>query len=401
MKEVYVSPYNFDPEVKKEFNLSSRGVKIADTTLKDGNQTPGVVLTKFDRIAIARFLDEIGIHELEAGMPGRNIEEKNAVEAIAKEGLNAKVSAWSTAEIENLDIVLAVEPDNVAVSIPTSEIAMKYFLRMSREEVVQRIVECIEYVKDHGFYAVASAGDSSRADVAFLRQFFKAAAEAGADRLRFADTLGVLIPRSSIYMTSEIVKYGLPVEIHAHNDYGLAVANSLAAVEAGVEYVATTVNGLGERAGNAPLEEMIMCLKKLYQIDLGFKTESIYELSKFVAEIAGISPASNKPIVGQNVFTHESGIHAHGVLSNPYTYESMTPEEVGHERRIIIGKFSGAHAIKYLLKGMFEGVNFPDHLLNDIREQVVKTAVNKGRALTGDELRLIVLETLVLKEMIT
>jgi homocitrate synthase NifV len=388
---MFVSLYNFEDEVRRGFSF--RDIKINDTTLRDGEQTPGVVFSLEEKVNIARMLDEIGVQQIEAGTPAMSPEEVRAVKAIVKEGLNASIMGWARAVKSDVDAVLKTDADAIAISIATSDIHLKYKLRKTREEVLDMAVSMVEYAKSHGLYVSLNSEDATRTDFPFLREFAKKGMEAGADRLRVCDTLGVLIPASSKFLTSKIIKeVGIPVEIHTHNDYGLAVANALAAFEAGAEWASTTVNGLGERAGNSSLEGIIMSLIKLYNLDLPFKISKIYELSKYVEKASGLPIPPNRSIVGQHMFTHESGIHVDGVLKYPYTYESFLPDEIGASRRIVIGKHSGKHAVWDKLKSLGYDVEKKD--LIKVVDAVKKRAMERKSALTDDELRQIVKEVL-------
>jgi homocitrate synthase NifV len=386
---MFVSLYNFEDEVRKEFSF--RDIKINDTTLRDGEQTPGVVFSLEEKVNIARMLDEIGVHQIEAGTPAMSPGEERAVKAIAEEGLKASIMGWSRAIQKDIDAVLKTNADAIAISIATSDIHLKYKLKKTREEVLEMATSMVEYAKDHGVYVSLNSEDATRTDFPFLRRFAKAGMEAGADRLRVCDTLGVLIPSSSRFLTKKIIdEVGIPVEIHTHNDYGLAVANALAAFEGGAEWASTTINGLGERAGNSSLEGVIMSLIKLYNLDLRFKITKIYELSRYVEKASGIPVPLNRSIVGQHMFTHESGIHVDGVLKYPYTYESFLPDEIGASRRIVIGKHSGKHAVWDKLREL--GINAEKEDLLKIVEVVKRRAEERKSAITDDELKQIARE---------
>lgn len=383
---MFISLYNFEEEVRRNFSFHE--VKINDTTLRDGEQTPGVVFSDDEKLHIARLLDEIGVQQIEAGTPAMSPAEAKAVKSIAKEGLKASIMGWSRAVKGDVDAILSTECDAIAVSIATSDIHLQYKLRMSREEVLDRAVSMVEYAKDHGLYVSLNSEDATRTDYAFLKEFASKGKEAGADRLRVCDTLGVLIPASSRYLTRKLLKdVGIAIEIHTHNDYGLAVANALAAFEAGAEWASTTVNGLGERAGNSSLEGVIMSLIKLYNLNLPFKISRIYEISRYVEKASGIPVPLNRSIVGQHMFTHESGIHVDGVLKYPYTYESFLPDEIGASRRIVIGKHSGKHAVWDKLEEL--GIKAEKDELLKIVEAVKGRAERHKSAISDAELKAI------------
>ncbi|MEE9474931.1 MAG: homocitrate synthase family protein [Candidatus Hydrothermarchaeaceae archaeon] len=380
---MFVSLYNFADEVRKGFSFTE--VKMNDTTLRDGEQTPGVVFSDEEKVKIARMLDEVGVQQIEAGTPAMSDGEANAVKAIVKEGLNASIMGWSRPVKEDIDSVIGTGADAIAISIATSDIHLQYKLKMTREEVLERAISMVEYAKSHGLYISLNSEDATRTNLAFLKEFAKKGKEAGANRLRVCDTLGVLIPASSRFLTKRIIdEVKIPIEIHTHNDYGLAVANALAAFEAGAEWASTTVNGLGERAGNSSLEGIIMGLIKLYNIELPFKIDKIYSLSRFVEEASGIPIALTRSIVGRHMFTHESGIHVDGELKYPYTYESFMPDEIGASRRIIIGKHSGKHAVWDKLKEL--GIEVNKRKLLEIVAIIKESAESRKSSITDEEL---------------
>jgi len=381
---MFVSLYNFEDEVRKGFSFSSP--KVNDTTLRDGEQTPGVVFSLEEKVTIAKMLDEIGVQQIEAGTPAMSPEEVRAVSAIVKEKPKASVMGWSRAVQNDIDAVLKTGCDAIAISIATSDIHLQYKLNMTREQVLERATSMVEYAKDHGLYISLNSEDATRTDFAFLKEFTLKGKEAGADRLRLCDTLGVLIPASSKYLTKKLIEETrMPVEIHTHNDYGLAVANALAAFEGGAEWASTTVNGLGERAGNSSLEGVIMGLIKLYNLQLPFKISKIYEISRYVEKASGIPIPPNRSIVGTHMFTHESGIHVDGVLKYPYTYESFLPDEIGASRKIVIGKHSGKHAVWDKLKEL--GMEVDKEQLIKIVDAVKQTSQERKSAITDRELK--------------
>lgn len=323
-----------------------REIKIVDTTLRDGEQTAGVVFANQEKIRIAKYLDEIGVHQIEAGIPTMGGDEKQAIRDICKLGLKASIMGWNRPVISDIQDSIDCGVDAVALSISTSDIHIKYKLQTTREDVLERMVKATEFANQHGLYISVNAEDASRSDMDFLLQFSKLAKRAGANRIRFCDTVGTLEPFTTYEMVKQLIdEVGIDVEMHTHNDFGMATANALAGVRAGANWVGVTVSGLGERAGNAALEEVVMALKHIKKIDLNFKTERFKELVEYVVRAAGRKLHPSKPIVGSNIFSHESGIHGDGVLKNPITYEVFSPEEVKGERQIVIGKHSGSHAI--------------------------------------------------------
>jgi len=360
-------------------------IYIVDTTLRDGEQTAGVVFANREKIQIARMLDELGVDEIEAGIPVMGGDEKEAVAAIAKLGLKARIMAWNRAVISDIQESLRCGVGAVAISIATSDLHIKYKLRSTREEVLERMVKAVEYAKREGVYVSANAEDASRTDEEFLLQFIKAAKEAGADRVRYCDTVGIMTPME-IYKRIERIRKAvdIDIEMHTHDDFGMATANALAGVSAGATHVGVTVNGLGERAGNAALEEVVMALKYLLDYDMEQKTQKLREICEYVSRASNRILPSWKSIVGTSVFTHESGIHADGALKHPRTYEVFDPEDVGLKRRILIGKHSGTAGIKKKLEEY--NICIDEDLAKEILESVRKTAVELKRPLSDAEL---------------
>lgn len=379
--------------LKKHFandleQLKNREIKIVDTTLRDGEQTAGVVFSNKEKVRIARMLSEIGVHQLEVGIPAMGGDEIEAIKDIVKSNLNSSIMAWNRAVQSDLEASIGCGVDAVAISISTSDIHIKHKLQKSREWVLESMVKAVEFAKKEGMYISVNAEDASRTDFDFMVQFMKTAKAAGADRIRFCDTIGILGPFETYAAIKELKEAtDEDIEMHTHNDFGMATANALAGLRAGANYVGVTVNGLGERAGNAALEEVVMALKHVWGVDLGIKTAEFRELSEYVARASSRILPSWKSIVGTNVFAHESGIHTDGMLKNPKTYEIFSPEEVGLERQIVIGKHSGSHSI--LKKFAEYNISLTEKEASDILERVRAAAVDLKRVLFDKELRLI------------
>jgi homocitrate synthase NifV len=360
-------------------------IKIVDTTLRDGEQTAGVVFSNPEKIRIAKMLDDVGVDQIEAGIPVMGGHEKEAITEICKLGLRASIMGWNRAVIRDIESSLECGVDAVAISISTSDIHIEHKLRSTKSKVLADMVRAVEFAKQQGVYISANAEDASRSDQDFLSEFARAAKEAGADRVRFCDTVGILDPFATFEQVKKLIDTaGIDVEMHTHNDFGMATANALAGVKAGAGWVGVTVIGLGERAGNAALEEVVMALKCLEGVDLNFKTSQFRELAEYVSRAASRELPAWKAIVGSNVFTHESGIHVDGALKNSKNYEAFCPEEVGLTRQIVIGKHSGSHSIK----AKFEeyGHHLTDQEAEDILVQVKKATVELKRPLFDKEL---------------
>ena len=344
---MFVSPYN---ELVRSGNAGRR-VRIFDTTLRDGEQTPGVALAAADKLAIARLLDDLGVDSIEAGFPANSPGELEAVKAIASAGLHAAVCTLNRTVRTDIDASIAADVDEVHVFIATSDIHLKHKLKLTREQVLEKAVAAIDYAKAHGFVVEFSSEDATRTDLEFLKAVHGRVQEAHADRIDVADTVGSMSPPAMRHLVAALKEVTrVPLAVHCHNDFGLATANSLAAVEAGADQVHVTVNGIGERAGNASLEEVVMGLRAFYGIATNVDSAKLTRASKTVSRLTGIPVQPNKAIVGDNAFAHESGIHVHGLLGDHSTYEAMAPALVGKERTIVMGKHTGAHSVESRLK---------------------------------------------------
>ncbi|MCQ2737173.1 MAG: homocitrate synthase family protein [archaeon] len=340
--QYYISPFNKEAEIK-----FPKDILIYDTTLRDGEQTPGVCLSPEDKIDIAKKLDELKIHQIEAGFPIVSRTEAQTVKSIANEGLNASVICLTRARKEDIDRALECDVDGIITFMGTSDIHLQHKMHIGRQEAMEISMNAIEYAKDHGLYVAYSSEDATRTDLDFLKRIYKNAESYGADRVHIADTTGAITPQGIYFLVQEIRKVtDIRIAMHCHNDFGFAVINSIYGLLAGGNCVSTTVNGIGERAGNASLEELIMALKILYGHDLGFKTKNIQALSNLVEERTKVRVPENKPIVGKNVFRHESGIHVDAVIEEPLSYEPFLPELVGQKRQLVLGKHSGCRAVK-------------------------------------------------------
>ena len=368
---------------KADMNLADK-IYIFDTTLRDGEQTPGVALTVDEKIKIAEKLSKLGVDKIEAGFPASSNGEREACRKIKELDLDATVVGLSRSVKKDIDDVIDAGLDYIHLFIGTSPLHRDYKLKMSRETIVEKACESIEYAKDHGLEVEFSAEDATRTERDFLLEVFSNVVDAGADFLDVPDTVGVLTPIVTHELISDLKnQFETPISVHFHNDFGLATANTLTAIECGANQAHVTINGLGERTGNCSLEELVMTLKVAYGIDLGLDTTRLYSLSNLVSRLTGVKMPVNKPIVGDNAFAHESGIHVHGILSNSSTYESMSPEMVGHSRRIILGKHTGANALKSKLKEYH--IDLDDKQFDKVFNEI-KSLGDSGKCITDDDL---------------
>ncbi|MBU3949652.1 MAG: 2-isopropylmalate synthase [Proteobacteria bacterium] len=343
----------------------SERIYIFDTTLRDGEQSPGASMNTAEKLRVATQLEKLGVDIMEVGFPATSEGDFEAVSAISGKVRNAQIAALARANIPDIDRAWEAIKDaaypRIHTVIATSDLHLKYKLNMTREEVIQRSVEAVKHAKKFTDNIEFSAEDGSRSDRDYLCKVFEAAIEAGASTINLPDTVGYAIPEEF----AELIKYVRAhtpnihkaiLSVHCHNDLGLATANTLAAIVAGARQAEVTINGIGERAGNASMEEVVMAINtrpNYFPMTTGIKTEYFYPTSRLVSMISGILVQPNKAIVGANAFAHESGIHQDGVLKNPMTYEIMKPETIGLNRnKMVLGKHSGRHALRAHLNDM-------------------------------------------------
>jgi len=337
-------------------------IRIFDTSLRDGEQAPGFSMSAPEKIRIARQLESLGVDVIEAGFPIASRGDLEGVRAVACEIHNCTVAALARAKRDDIDVVLdglkdAVHP-RVHIVLATSDLHLQYKLRMTREQALEAISTNVRYARKHCAEVEFSAEDASRTDIDFLCRAAKLAVEAGATIINLPDTVGYALPDEYEAMFRRVIDFldgapGIILSAHGHNDLGLGVANSLAAIRGGARQLELTINGIGERAGNASLEEVAVALR-VRQATLGATTnlhlDKLYATSQLLSEITGVAVAPNKAVVGSNAFAHEAGIHQDGILKNPLTYEIISPEEVGvPKRQLVLGKHSGRNALRTAL----------------------------------------------------
>ncbi|WP_461461112.1 2-isopropylmalate synthase [Methanobrevibacter sp.] len=376
-------------EMNEQYRNLQEKINVFDTTLRDGEQSPGVALTVDEKIEIAENLDILGVDKMEVGFPISSEGERETAKKVKALDLDSTICGLARAVEKDVDAVLDCDLEYVHTFIGTSPLHRDYKLKKSKDEVKESAVKIIDYCKDHGLTVEFSAEDGTRTEWDFLVDVYKAVEDAGVNMINVPDTVGILTPmdaKSLIYDLKQELK--VPLSTHFHNDFGLAVANTLMGIEAGASQFHGTVNGIGERAGNASLEETIMTLISLYNHPMDIDTTKIYNVSDFVSRVTGMNLSQNKAIVGKNAFAHESGIHVHGIMENANTYEAISPEMVGQTRRIVLGKQSGGHAIEGKLKEF--NIDLSKTQLEDVLQRV-KSLGDKGKSLTDDDLKAIAL----------
>lgn len=330
-------------------NLSQRTIRIADTTLRDGEQTPGVRFTQKQKVLLAEHLSKMGVHALDVGFPAVSSEERQSIKEIVHLGLPSQIMTLCRPLKQDIDWASECGVKNLIIFIAVSDIHINAKFG-SREKVRELVDSGVSYAVGQGFTVTFAGEDSTRAEFGFLLDILTIAVRHGASRISIPDTVGVATPEYMAFLT-KMIKKAFPtvaVSMHCHDDFGMATANTIAGALAGADSLSVSINGIGERAGNAPLEEVVMTLEQLYNYHTGIDTTQLRTLSQEVAEYANVPVARNKPIVGDHAFTHESGIHIHGLLNDAQTYEPFPAELIGNVRRYVLGKHSGRSAIMAL-----------------------------------------------------
>jgi isopropylmalate/homocitrate/citramalate synthase len=388
----WVSTYNFCEDVLSRTDMpKAEEITISDCTLRDGEQQAGIVFGPEEKFAIAEMLDDVGIPEIEAGMPVVSEEEKRAVKQIAKAGFNARITCLARALRKDIDAALECDVWGVRISIPTGYLWRKYMINRPMEEILSMGIETAQYANDHGLYVIGSLTDCTRAELDHLKMVVSSLVkEAKVDQIRLPDTVGCITPIGMEYLVREVRKVSgdVPVEVHPHDDFGLATANALAAVYAGARCLSVCVNGLGERSGNAATEEVVLALRILHGMDLGLRYEKLCELSKLVEKLSRMTVQANKAVVGANTFAHDSGESIAGLLKNEFVASAYLPEVVGQTRRILLGKKSGRHVIDSKLRNL--GVTANDAQLSKILDATKKLGERKKTTLSDEEFEAIV-----------
>jgi isopropylmalate/homocitrate/citramalate synthase len=388
--EWWVSPYNYAPEVRNTYDLPAR-VSIHDATLRDGEQTPGVVMSVADKIAIAEKLDEIGVDRIEAGMPAVSDQDFQAIKEISRLGLKARIYTFARAMNADIDKAIECGCHGVIVEVPIGYPKLKYQFKWTWEDVLKKSVGVINHAKSRGLHVVYFPYDTTRAREEDLTNLLtRIMQEAPPDSIGVVDTMGCILPEAMKFMVRMVKKLtNLPVEVHTHNDFGLAVATELAGVEAGAEVVHSCANGLGERTGNAALEELIVALHVLYGYDTHYDLARLPELGELVSRISRFPIAANKPILGDRNFTRESGIGVDLVVKEPLAMFGTHPALTGRRGEVVLGKKSGKLSITYNLEQL--GItDADDEAVGEMLKRVKDKGIEKRGLLTQEEFREIV-----------
>lgn len=349
----YLSPHVRRPEARAGFNLPA-DIIVCDCTAREGEQAAAVDFGADLKVELIRLLDEIGVPQAQAGYPAKSPLDGETVRRVRRLGLRIRVEVIAQVFDPNwrdeVDAAVACGPDIVDIQLPCSDRRLLLLHKMTRGEMLDRAVEAIRRARGRAPVVRFAPTDTTRADLDYVRALYRAALDAGADRLSLADTAGAMFPPAMRWLVGELTReFTVPLQVHCHNDFGLALANTLAAAEGGASILDATVNGLGERSGNACLDELVVALEAFYGARTGVRTEGLYRLAHLVSKWTGIPVPTHKPLVGDSAFAHKLEGHVRGVLTSPPLYEPLPPETVGNRRRIPIGKYSGVHAVRYRL----------------------------------------------------
>jgi isopropylmalate/homocitrate/citramalate synthase len=379
-----VSDLIWTGSLNDRYAISGR-VGLYDTTLRDGEQTVGVVLSPEEKLEIARLLDGLGIERIEAGFPRVSEDDRRAVELIAGAGLTAEVWGFSRAVPADLELLVELGVEASVIESPISDLKLEA-IGVSRETMLERIASAMRFADQHGIHAAFFGVDSTRAEPGFYRQVYETAVEAGAKEVAVVDTLGIASPEAVEELVGATLRYvhGVPVHFHGHDDFGLATASAVAAVRAGAGWIQGTINGMGERAGNASLGEIALTLRALYGVESNLRLEAIREVSERVRELSGYELDPWKPVTGETLFRRESGAVA-AQFHDPQAIEPYSSELVGAERGIVLGKKSGIDSIRIKVEEL--GLDVPVERQAELLAAVKRLGAEKRRLVTDDELR--------------
>ena len=385
----WLSPYNNAPEVLAELKDMKKKIKFYDTTLRDGEQSIGVSINAADKLRIAKALADAGVDRIEAGFPSSTEDDKQAVINIVKEVKGAEIWGFSRCNVNDVKVCIETGVKSLVCEISTSPAKMRAW-EIDEATVMERIRKSITFAKEQGLYTAFFAVDATRADLQFLRQVYECAVnECGADEVVLVDTLGVATPEAMYYLTKQVKSWvNVPVAVHCHNDFGMAVACSIAAIKAGADSVHCTVNGLGEKSGNGDLAELAFALTGLYGIETNIKLDKLPALSKLVEEVTRVPVSPLKPVVGDTVFVKETGSVVAQLMVYPPSVEGYAPELVGREREIYLSKKSGKKSIEYALNQI--GVSLSSEKADQLLAEVKKLGIKKSGAVTMPEFKQLV-----------
>jgi len=381
----WVSDLNLRPEVMGESALP-KDLKIYDTTLRDGEQTVGLILNRHEKLEIARLLDRLGVDRIEAGMPVVSKEDREAVEMIVGDGLSAEIWGFCRCIETDIDACAAAGVKATVIEIMTSHYKMRA-TGMTPQGILERLVRQLQHAKELGLYTAFFAVDASRSDLGFLREAYTLAVEKGrADEVVIVDTLGVATPETMYFLTKELLNWvNVPVMVHCHNDFGLAAACTLWGLKAGAQWAHTTINGLGEKTGNADMAEVALAASVLYGMRTNIGFDKLYEVALRVAEITKVPLSPLKPVVGANVFKRETGVAVAQLMQYPPACEGYAPELVNRQREIILGKKSGKHSIEYMLRKL--GLTATEEQIAPILERVKLISIENGGPVSEEQFR--------------
>ena len=385
-KDYMTSPLNFVPEVRQGLELPKR-LKFHDAMLRDGEQTPGVVLLREQKLAIARALDAAGVDRIEAGMPAVSEEDFVAIRDINGAGLKARISGFVRGMAKDIEMCLRAGVTHVVIELPVGYLRLKYQVGWTEDECIRRAVDSVKFAKQHDLEVCFFPFDATRADLDFYKRLMRTVQEeAHPDSVCVVDTQGTALPQAIAYMVRMVRSIvDVPVEIHTHNDFGMGVAGTMAAIGAGVEMAHVCINGMGERTGNAALEEVAIAARMMYGVELGINWPKVQEASALVQELTGIKLDKLKPVVGEHAYAREVGLGMDLVKKQPRTVFPVVPSYVGREPKVVMGKKSGILSVGMKLEEW--GMTATEEQMREMTERVKVMAVEKRRALSDDEVR--------------
>jgi isopropylmalate/homocitrate/citramalate synthase len=389
-EQIWISDLNKDEKIQSPFDRSTP-VRFYDTTLRDGEQTVGVVFTPDEKVEIARKLSELKVGRIEAGFPRVSAADTEAVKRIVEAGLETEIYGFSRAVIQDLDALVELGLKGTVIEISTSNIKMEAY-GFTREKVIQRATDAIKHARDHDMKVTFFPVDSTRSDLAFLRDVYAAAIEAGAEEVAIVDTIGACSPEAVEALVREVRSWvgpEIPIHFHGHDDFGLATASAVAAVRGGARWIQGTINGMGERAGNADIVEVALALQCLYDVPVELDLKKAREVSQVVQKAGGYRVDAWKPVVGENLFVRESGAVANQ-FHIPEAIEPYSSDIVSADRKIVLGKKSGVASVQ--LKAKELGLDVPEDKIAPILAEVKSQGTQKGRLITDDEFRKVVQE---------